>query len=348
MYVYVYYSLTVNTFASLANKPTYQQECVKWMLNEPGTAVPEEYALSKKNFANLVRSIAQGDEEIKSHKPEEYLEDFKQPFIDYAKAYPDTRPAAVSEEELEFVYMDKDREFFEENMAAYLEQFPRGAPPVDKAKLDALFTTEQYEIFRQKFWKQTSAVVAGDDLPFEPHEIVHAQMETPEKLVDEVYPGAGPEFPYYMNTLRPIVPQGTEVPKGGPIIGAIVCVTPQVKKAAELVAAATTKRAKAEALAFLTLNEKASYHAARSVVAQAGNAPVVVCGGTLPEMKTVNATDADVQTALKAMDIDEEGKSILNYYVWAFRANNFPFYGDYAVHRASEPLAGPRQIIVTK
>ena len=318
------------------------------MLNEPGTSVAEEYALSKKNFANLVHSIAEGDEQIKSHTPEEYLEDFKQLFVDYSAEYPNTRPAAVSEEELEFVYMEKDREFFDENMAAYLEQFPRGAPPVEKAKLDALFTTEQYEIFRQKFWNQTSAVIAGDDLPFEPPEIVHKQMDTPEKLVDEVYPGAGPEFPYYMNTLRPLFPQGTEMPKGGPIVGAVICVTPQLKKAAELVAAAPTKRAKGEALAFLTVAEKAAFHAARSVVAQAGNAPVVVCGGTLPGMKSVNATDVDVQTALKAMDIDEEGKSTLNYYVQAFRANNFPFYGDYAVHRASEPLAGPRQIIVTK
>ena len=318
------------------------------MLNEPGTAVPEEYALSKIDFANLVRSIAQGDEEIKSPKPEEYLEEFKQLFIDYSAAYPNTRPAAVSESELKFIYMEKDREFFDENMAAYLEQYPRGAPPIEKAKLDALFTTDQYEIFRQKFWKQTSAVISGDDLPFEPAEIVHAQLETPEKLENEIFPGAGPEVPHYMNTTRPFFPQGTEMPKGGPIVGAIICVTPQLKKAAELVAAAPTKRAKGEALAFLTVNEKATLHAARCVVAQAGSAPVVVCGGTLPGMMSVKETDVDVQTALNAMDIDEEGKSNLNYYVQAYRANNFPFYGDYAVHRASEPLAGPRQIIVTK
>lgn len=317
-------------------------------MNEPGTAVPEEYALSKKNFANLVKSIVEGDEDIKTPAPEEYLQEFKKNFVDYSYAYPNTRPAAVSEEELEFVYMEKEREFFDENMAAYLEQFPRGAPPIEEGKLDALFSTEQYEIFRQKFWKQTSGVISGEDKPFEPPEIVHQQLDSPEELDHKTYPGAGPEFPYSFSILNQIFPQGTEVSKGGPIVGAIICVTPQLKKAAELVAAASTRRAKAEALAFLTESEKAAYGAARSVVAQAGSAPVVVCGGSLPGLQSVTATKEDAQTALNAMDIDDDGNSKLNYFVQAYRANNFPFYGDYAVHRASEPLAGPRQIIVTK
>jgi len=324
------------------------QECVKGLMNEPGTAVPEEYALAKKNFANLVQSISTGDEGIATPQPEEYLQEFKQNFIEYSKAYPNTRPAAVSEQELEFVYMEKDREYFEENMAAYLEQYPRGAPPVDPAKLDALFTTEQYEIFRQKFWKQTTGVISGDDTPFEPPEIIHAQMDAPETLEHKTYPGAGPDFPYSFSILNQFFPEGSELPKGGPILGAVICVTPQLQKAAELVAAAKTKRAKGEALQFLTSAEKGALTAARSVVAQAKGAPVVVCGGTLPGMTTVQSTDADVKAALEAMDIDENGKSRLNYFVQAYRANNFEFYADYAVHRASEPLAGPRQIVVTR
>jgi hypothetical protein len=35
-------------------------------------------------------------------------------------------------------------------------------------------------------------------------------------------------------------------------------------------------------------------------------------------------------------------------FVQVYRAGDFPFYADYAVHRATEVLAGPRQIVVTK
>ena len=59
-------------------------------------------------------------------------------------------------------------------------------------------------------------------------------------------------------------------------------------------------------------------------------------------------TDADVKEAVAAMDIQDDGSSKLNYFIQAYRAGDFPFYADYAVHRASEPLAGPRQIVVTK
>jgi len=323
-------------------------ESLKGLIEEPGTAVPEEYALSKKNFAELVQGISTGNEGIAATPADAYLNDFKKNFLDYVEAYPDTRPAAVSEEHLEFKYMEKDREFWEYNMQAFLEQYPPGAPPVDKSQLDASFTTEQYEIFRQKFWKQTTGVISGDDTPFEPPEIIHAQMDAPETLEHKTYPGAGPDFPYSFSILNQFFPEGSELPKGGPILGAVICVTPQLQKAAELVAAAKTKRAKGEALQFLTSAEKGALTAARSVVAQAKGAPVVVCGGTLPGMTTVQSTDADVKAALEAMDIDENGKSRLNYFVQAYRANNFEFYADYAVHRASEPLAGPRQIVVTR
>ena len=70
--------------------------------------------------------------------------------------------------------------------------------------------------------------------------------------------------------------------------------------------------------------------------------------GSLPGMQTVEATDADVKEAIAAMDIQDDGSSKLNYFIQAYRAGDFPFYADYAVHRASEPLAGPRQIVVTK
>ena len=59
-------------------------------------------------------------------------------------------------------------------------------------------------------------------------------------------------------------------------------------------------------------------------------------------------TDADVQSALSAMAIQDDGTTKLDYFIQAYRAGDFPFYADYAVHRATEVLAGPRQIVVTK
>ena len=85
-------------------------EVIKGLIQEPGTAVPESYALSKKNFADLVTSISTGDEGIPTASPATFLEDFKANFVAYSEAYPDTRPAAVDPELMEFKYMEKDRE----------------------------------------------------------------------------------------------------------------------------------------------------------------------------------------------------------------------------------------------
>lgn len=70
--------------------------------------------------------------------------------------------------------------------------------------------------------------------------------------------------------------------------------------------------------------------------------------GTLPGFETAEPTDVDVQTALSAMAIQDDGTTILEYFIQTYRAGDFPFYADYAVHRATEVLAGPRQIVVTK
>jgi len=327
-------------------------ESLKGLIEEPGTAVPEEYALSKKNFAELVQGISTGNEGIAATPADAYLNDFKKNFLDYVEAYPDTRPAAVSEEHLEFKYMEKDREFWEYNMQAFLEQYPPGAPPVDKSQLDASFTTEQYEIFRQKFWKQTSSVISGDDggAQFSPPHIVKRQCEQRESL-DGSGGATSTEFPFAFSVLNQKFPEGTEAKAGGPIVGAIVVATPTLTAAAEKVAAAKTLRAKGEALQFLTSSQKSAFGAASSVanLARKAGAPVVTIGGSLRGIDSVgDPTEADVKEALSAMDIDEAGESRLNYFVQVYRASDFPFYADYAVHRASEELAGPRQIVVTK
>jgi hypothetical protein len=320
-------------------------ESIKGLIQEPGTALPEEYALSKANFRDLVKSVSSGNEGIDNVSPELYLQDFKNNLLDYVQAYPDTRPAAVSQEHLDFKFMEKDREFFEINMEAFLSQYPPGAPPIDQAKLDAYFSSEQYEIFRTKFWNQTTGVISGDDTPFSPPHIVKQQIEKPETMSHKSFPGAGPEMPYSFSILNSFFPPGTEAKAGGPVMGAIIVATANLKAAMEKVSVAKSLRAKGEALQFLTSAQRAAFTAANSVAQQAreSGAPVVVIGDG-----SLKVTDADVKEAIAAMDIDESGESKLNYFVQVYRASDYPFYADYAVHRASEELAGPRQIIVTK
>jgi hypothetical protein len=334
-------------------------EAVKGLMAEPGTAVPEEYALCKKKFLDLVHNISTGNEGISNPSPSEYLADFKRLFLDYCLAYPDTRPAAVDASVLEFKYMEKERDNWDLNMQAYFSQYPPGAPPMDKAKLDAFFTTQQYQIFRDKFWQTTTATISGDETSFSaPHE-VKKLFENPEPIpATTVYPGAGPFVPYSFNILKQAFPADTAVAAGGPILGAAIAMTPDLEIAYDKIAAAaaasgkktSSKRAMGEALSFLTKNQRATLGAAASVAeaARRAGAPVVVMGGTIRGLDSVQTTKTDVDDALRAMDVDDNGESRLNYFVQLYRASDFPFYADYAVHRASEELAGPRQIIVAK
>lgn len=261
---------------------TQMMECVKGLVNEPGTAVPDVYALVKKNFLDLVESIASGDEGIQNTKAEEYVEEFKELVLEYAEAFPESMPAAVDPEILEFKGLDKDRQFFKENMEAYLAQYPPGSPPINKAQLDALFTKEQYEIFRKKFWDQTSGVISGDDLTYfsAPH-LVKEQLEEPGKLKSFTSKDAGAYFPYSFSVMNQAFPEGSATPAGGPVLGAVIAVTPPLEKAAKAIAAAKTLRQKGEALQFLTSFERSAFGAAASVaaVARKHGAPVYAMGG---------------------------------------------------------------------
>eukprot|EP00522_Entomoneis_paludosa_P009582 CAMPEP_0172447420 /NCGR_PEP_ID=MMETSP1065-20121228/6738_1 /TAXON_ID=265537 /ORGANISM="Amphiprora paludosa, Strain CCMP125" /LENGTH=495 /DNA_ID=CAMNT_0013198721 /DNA_START=134 /DNA_END=1621 /DNA_ORIENTATION=+ len=326
---------------------------LKHMLDEPGTAVPEEYAYVKSKLRELVKGVVTGDEGYSDVDGDKYLEDFKDLFVKYCEFYPDTRPAAVKEEDYAFSEdnMGKDKEFWDINMEAYLSQFPPGAPPADKAKLDALFTKEQFEIFRQKFWKQTTALICDDDKggdcgDFSPPHLVQSQIRDPEPVSKAQEVSSG--FPFRYSMLNKENPKELDAPVGGKVIGAVICFTPELAAAANAVAAAKTLREKAEALEFVTKTEKQAFLAARSVIQNADGAPVLVLGGKLPGMDSVETTDADVKTALSAFDMDDAGKTKLNYFVQSYRASDFPFYAAYAIHRANEILAGPRQIVVLK
>jgi hypothetical protein len=326
-------------------------ESIKGMIAEPGTAVPEEFAYSKGNFADLVNSIQFDKDGIPAKlNGAQILSDFKANLLEYCQTYPNTRPAAVGKEHMEFHYMEKDRELWQINQEAYYSQFPPGAPPLDAMKLEANFDLKQYAQFRAKFWHQTTAVITGSSAGFSaPHE-VQAQLEQPMELDTNALGGTG--FPYAFSVLPSnTLPSKTINASGSPMAGAIIVATPTLQKAAAAVhAAGSSKRAQAEALYFLSENEKAAYGAARSVIARAGGTKkTIVIGGTVAGLSTpVQPTDDDVKEALKAMDINDNGDSMLNFFIQRYRANDFPFYEHYAIHRATEPLAGPRQIVVAK
>ena len=253
-------------------------EYVKGMIPEPGTAVAEEYAIAKKNFADLVNGISSGDEGLSCYSSDECLEDFKANLLEYAEMYPETLPAAVDPSKMKFLGMEKDKDTFRTNMEAYLAQFPPGAPQVDKQQLEAYFTNEQYEVFRNKFWEQTTSVISGDKSHFfSPPHIVSELMKKPEKVDKTVYDASHPAVPFSFTHVNPFFPEGTQQKAGGPILGAVISVTPNLEIAAKAVDAAKTPRAKAEALQFLTNAQRGAFSAACSVASQAQKAGAPVC-----------------------------------------------------------------------
>jgi hypothetical protein len=324
-------------------------DVLKGLTSEPGFAVSEEYALVKANFRDQVLRASNGEDIQEGFDSAAFLAEFKRNLIDYTQMYPDDLPAAVDAERLRFVGKEKDRKNFQVNMEAYLSQFAPGAVPIDEAALNAHFTIEQYDLFKQKFGIQTTAVISGGDGVtntdrFAPAEIVSNMIASPETSDAEPT-----EYPFEFSVRRPSPPI-TPVLKGGPIVGAVIEVTPELYEAAEAVSKAKTLRQKAEALQYLTDGQRNAHAAACSIVslAKKANAPIRTVNGSLPGLDSVSATEEDVQTALGAMAIDEGGESKLNYFIQVYRAGDFEAYEAYGIHRACEPCAGPRTIVVTK
>lgn len=332
-------------------------DTVKGLTNEPGCMVPEEFALVKQKFKDLVMQVSSGAEDDSTpFDSEEFLNDFKQNLLDYIATFPDALPAAVDKEMLIFQGKEKDRKYFRDNMETYLSQFTPGAPPIPEQDLVEKFPKEQYAIFKSKFLAQTSGQISGDaPNNFNPPQIVKELVsypETPRKqlLEQNSIEGAGDFVPYEFSVLDQKFGSGVENEKGGPIMGAIIAVTPYLQTACEALSKAKTLREKAEALQFLPVAERNAYAAASSVasVAASNGGKVLVVGGSLPGMETVTPTDSDVKAAISSMDIDDDGSCKLNHFVQVYRAGDFPVYADYAVHKATEVLPGPRSIIVTK
>lgn len=335
-------------------------DIVKGLAREPGCVVPEEYAMVKQSLRDLVKTVTHPTPP-ESYDTDVFLQDFQQNLLDYIATYPDTLPAAVDRDELVFKGKDKDRTYFKENMETYLEQFAKGASPIPEEDVLQKFPLQQYAIFKNKFHTQTTNVISGDDTgDFDPTDIVKHMISYPEH--DDSKPSntiCGDFVPYHFD-IRNTQPTHFDVRNSKrseepdyeprPILGAVVAVTPYLKTACEAVhQAGTSLRDKAEALQFLTAAERNAFAAAASVCALAGPDNVVVVGGSLPGLDGVVVRPEDVEEAVRSMEIaDDEEDSKLNYFVQVYRAGDFPVYADYAVHRASEVLAGPRQVVVTK
>jgi len=315
-------------------------DVVKGLTKEPGFMVPEELAMVKKTFQDLVsETLSPPESKLDS---DTYLSDFHQNLLDYIATYPDTLPAAVDKEELMFDGKDKDRTYYRENMEAYLSQFPKGASSIPESELLSKFTKEQYALYKQKFGVQTTSVISGESTPdFEPVDLVKQMVHHPESTSD-----------LNSSSFDFSILDKTEIPSdsSGPIVGAIIAVTPYLQQACEAVDAAMSMREKAEALQFLPVPERNAFAAMCSVsgLAKKHGVPTIVVGGSLPGLEGVSVLPEDVDAALSSMDVKEDGSSDLNHFVQVYRAGDFPIYEDYAVHRATEVLAGPRQIVVTK
>uniref|UniRef100_A0A7S2JVD4 Uncharacterized protein n=1 Tax=Leptocylindrus danicus TaxID=163516 RepID=A0A7S2JVD4_9STRA len=300
-------------------------DLVKGFAAHPGTAVPEEYAIRKSVLGNLVKVVSEGEQEA-SVNSEQFVSDFRANLKDYC---------ATFEEEV------------------------RGLQLSD-AELDT-FSADDYAVLKHKFKLRGNSLLGGDlsGPPFEPPMLVRDAIRgggaAKESLED--YPVLKQEneygdafIPFDLSVLETKDMPGLDDIIGGPVKGAIIAATPTLLVACEVVSKAKGKRAKAEALQYLTGRQRNAYAAASSVAAaaKAAGADVYVVGGALPEMKSVDVTSEDVSAALDVMRVDEDGSSKLNFLVQVFRAGDYQSYQDYAIHKATEPLSGPRVKVVTK
>jgi len=262
-------------------------DSIKHMSSYPGTAIPEEYAVIKKSFQELVEATVHGETLQNYDCTKDFLPDFYQNVVDYATMFPEERGAAVDPSTLVFRGKEKDRAYYKDNMQAYLEQFPRGAPAMTEAELKEKINAEAYAVYKARFGVQTSNVISGDDTEdFEPARLVKTLMYSPEVVQKELVKssvasgsGEGEYVPYEFNVLCPTV--DTSTTGAGPIVGAVIVATPVLVKACEAVAKGKTLREKAEALQFLSKTERNAFAAASAVmgVAKKAGKEVVVVGG---------------------------------------------------------------------
>ncbi len=260
-------------------------DTVKALTVEPGTVVPEEFAVVKGAFRDIVEGSVNGDSAtgMAVYDGEKFVSAFQQNLLEYAEYFPESK-LSPNAEDYQFSGKEKDRKQWDANISTYLSQFTKGAPKIDKVVLKEAFTKEQYAIFKSKFHQQTTAVITGDDdasSDFAPADIVQQMTQSPESISQLPDTGSESYVPYEFSPLKNQIQNGVDVEVGGPVLGAIVAVTPELSVAAEAVSKGKTLREKAEALQFLTESQKTAFAAYSSVVGMAKQAgkPVVVVGG---------------------------------------------------------------------
>ena len=258
---------------------------IKSLTVEPGTVVPQEYAIVKTSFREIVDGAVNGDsaDGMPEYDAVKFVNSFQENLLEYAKYFPESQ-LSPDPEDYRFTGKEKDREHFDANISAYLSQFSKGAPEIDEVVLKEAFTKEQYAIFKSKFHKQTTAVITGDDdasNDFNPADIAKGMTQSPESISQLPDTSDAGYIPFEFTPLSNQIQNGVEVSAGGPILGAIVAVTPELSVAAEAVSKATSLREKAEALQFLKESEKDAFASFSTVVGLAKEAgkPVVVVGG---------------------------------------------------------------------
>ena len=302
-------------------------DLVKGFASYPGTAVTEEYAMKKSMFRDLVKAVSDGenDEPVNA---DELVADFRSNLKEYCDVF---------EEDLNGLKLTDE----------------------DLSK----FSAEQYAMLKQKFKIRGNELLRGDTSgpSFEPPTVVSDMIRSPSSESIESYPMLkqqesadqdSPFVPYDFSVLETKSMPGVDSHSGGPICGAIIAATPALQVACKAVADAAKdgKRAQAEALQYLTGRQKNAYAAASSVanLARAAGSEVIVVDGSLPGLGTVQVSPEDVSSALDAMRIDSSGSSKINFFIQVYRACDFQSYEDYAIHKATEPLSGPRVKVVTK
>lgn len=337
-------------------------EIMKAIIMEPGVAIPEEYALVKKNFQDLVGAISNGDDPLSwsNYNGDMFLEEFQSNLLDYAAFYPDPTKSTIDAEKYQFKGKEKDRTNYDANISAYLDQFTKGSPAIDPELLKEKFNKDYYAAFKDQFHKQMTANISDDkdSIVKDWNSAVVAnkmlsgvgEVAKKEDVASGVASDAEDYIPYHFSPTENKIGNGVEIEKGGPVLGAVIAVTSDLKVAVEAVAKAKTLRDKAEALVFLTEGQQNAFAGASSVMyaAKKAGVPTVVVGGELPGLESVTPSKDDVSGALSAMDLDDEGNAKLNFFVQLYRASDYPVYADYAIHRATEDLSGPRQILVAK
>jgi len=215
-------------------------DTVKGLTNYPGFVVPEEYAIVKQDFRDLVLQTCQGEENV-SRENTKYVEEFHTNCVDYCLKYP-SGYAAINPKHFEFKGKEKDRQTFMDNMEAYYSQFPTGGPNISLQELQSVFDETQYAIFKQAFVTHEEKIATFPEshtTAWLPSQIVKDLCDSPQQY-QQVPPD--PQGQYYNFNILQSPPSSHLTKK--PIQAAVIVPTPSLVLACEALKNAPTLKEK--------------------------------------------------------------------------------------------------------